>query len=1195
MAELSPDNKKQTAREDPDPRSKIAEPDLPIAAWLDEGESGDSPLHKFIPRELLDKLEAARESGSMARERRIVSMLFCDVQGSTAAAENLDPEEWTEIINGAFEHMIKPVYRYEGTLARLMGDAILAFFGAPIAHEDDPERAVMAGLEIVSGIQTYRESVLRDHGIELNVRVGIHTGMVVVGHVGSDLRMEYTAMGDAINLAARMEQSAPPGGVQISADTHQKVAHLFEFEELGEIPVKGKSAPISTYRVIRPRSRSGEAHRILRLDSPLVGRGQELSELEDSLARLRRGIGGLLFLIGQAGLGKSRLIQEARARLDAGDRPAVEWHETTCLSFERAQPYSLFRHWLGQRIGAAPSDRPDQLRLKIDRLSRVMELEGSPSDPRVWESLFGLPGRSGEEPLAGDSFKQLFRAATLRLWRHQVSRSPAVLVCDDLHWADSASIELLEQLFTLTEKVPLLVICSFRPERRSPAWGLKSRSELDYHHRYTELRLRPLSAQQSAELLENLTSHAALPDALRRSILVKSAGIPFYIEQVLVSLIESRALQQHNGHLQWVVPETLDEFELPDNLQSLLVARMDRLPEQTRRTLQVASVIGRAFHFRVLQQVRQPAEGIEQQLGQLLRADLIRELGREPELEYTFSNVLAQEAIYQTLLLRHRRILHRQVGLALETLFPERREELAPVLALHFEEAADPDRTLIYRKLAADTAFRLFGMPEAVLHYAKALEAAERGQADLEVRADLYLRLGRALELNGEYRAALDNYREMDSLADQQANQVMKLRALVAIGTILTTANEESDMARGERLMARALDLARQLGDEESEARIQWNLMNVFRLTHRAQEALEAGERSLELASKLDLKEQIGYTTNDLGYAYSGRGDVERVLQMWEQAIPIWRELNNLPMLTDSLSSYAGMLINIGDIAGAMEIYEEALEIGKTLDNPWARSYALFVPVVAYFAQMRISQALAAADECISLARQVGFVGGIGIMSCVRAQLYLELGDAEQARQSMDGIRGLLERKLPLFLATAVGTEALISIRCDLLDNAAASLHAFEDQGPPYDLMNSFNMEAAQCEYLLHMADYPQAERLASSIVADLHQRRIALFLPRFLVYQAQALLALGKAQTAWTRLSEAQTIAEQHEIRAGLWQIFALKAEIAESRGQEEIALQLRQRMKAVIDWIVSHTEQPDLVASFLKQLKTEKEIQEG
>jgi class 3 adenylate cyclase len=274
-------------------------------------------LLQYIPKELLSKLEAARSGHAMSGERRVVTILFCDVKGSTAAAEKMDPEDWAEVMNGAFEHLIAPVYRYEGTLARLMGDAILAFFGAPIAHEDDPERAVLAGLEIVEGIEPYQVETRERWDLDFSVRVGINTGLVVVGEVGSDLRMEYTAMGDAVNLAARMEQTAQPGTVQISEETYKRIAPLFEFEPLGKIEVKGKQEPIHAHRVLAIKAHRGRLRGIQGLEAPLVGRSTEMDALKASIEDLVNGQGGIHCLIGEAGLGKSRMIEEMRQGFEA--------------------------------------------------------------------------------------------------------------------------------------------------------------------------------------------------------------------------------------------------------------------------------------------------------------------------------------------------------------------------------------------------------------------------------------------------------------------------------------------------------------------------------------------------------------------------------------------------------------------------------------------------------------------------------------------------------------------------------------------------------------------------------------------------------------------------------------------------------------------------------------------------------------
>ena len=318
-------------------------------------------------------------SRGLEGERRVVTILFCDVKGSTAMAEHLDPEEWAEIMNAAFTYLIQPVQRYEGTVARLMGDSILAFFGAPIAHEDDPQRAVLAGLDIVDGIRPYCEQLRREVGLDFNVRVGINTGVVVVGEVGTALAGEYTAMGDAVNLAARMEQTAQPGSVQISGETHRLVSAFFEVEALGEVEVKGKREGVPAYRVLKRKEHPERGRGIVGFESPLVGREREVQTLRQALDDLKSGRGQILTLIGEAGLGKSRLIDELRANSNGDSAqqieslnhthptptPAVHWVESRGISYEASRPYGLFTQHLRHICEVKESDPPDAVRAKI--------------------------------------------------------------------------------------------------------------------------------------------------------------------------------------------------------------------------------------------------------------------------------------------------------------------------------------------------------------------------------------------------------------------------------------------------------------------------------------------------------------------------------------------------------------------------------------------------------------------------------------------------------------------------------------------------------------------------------------------------------------------------------------------------------------------------------------------------------------
>ncbi len=639
----------------------------------------DAPqLDRYIPEELREKLDSARSKGEMEGERRIVTMLFCDVKGSTAAAQHLDPEEWTEIINGAFEHMIKPVYKYEGTVARLMGDGILAFFGAPIAHEDDPQRAVLAGLDIVNQISAYRERINHSWGIDINVRVGINTGLVVVGIVGSDLRMEYSAMGDAINLAARMEQTAEPGTVQIAHDTYKLVKPLFEIEDLGAISIKGKTDPVPAYRVMGRQSKVGRQRGIEGLHETLAGREIELSAFQDILSAVQQAVGHIVCVIGDAGLGKSRLIREAKRSL--GNGQSLNWIETASLSYEINQPYAPFQRLIRRLNNMSPGDSADQVQEKLADLRDQLDESDGVRAQRVFEALFDLQS-DGEARLEGEAFKRELYQMMPVLWRQRFSQQPTVLVFDDLHWSDPASIELLLHLFPLTAEIPLVLVCAFRPERRGPVWRIKTTADEEFRHLYTDITVRPLSDKQVNELIDGLLINTDMPESLRVRILESAGGNPFFVEEVVRSLIDNQALvaeeieQDGQKMLYWRAQDNGQQIDIPSSLQSLLASRIDRLEEETRQLLQTASVIGRSFYRRVLEAIevqnQDTAQVIERQLKVLLRLEMIQEAARMPELEYRFSNPLTQEVAYQTILLKRRRELHRRVGQTLEQLFPD--------------------------------------------------------------------------------------------------------------------------------------------------------------------------------------------------------------------------------------------------------------------------------------------------------------------------------------------------------------------------------------------------------------------------------------------------------------------------------------------------------------------------------------------
>jgi ABC-type oligopeptide transport system substrate-binding subunit/class 3 adenylate cyclase len=745
-------------------------------------------IQRLIPKEYAERLLATR--GQPHDQRRTVTILFSDVKGSTAMAEKLDPEDVKDVMHGVFEFLIGAVYRYEGTLGQVVGDAILAFFGAPIAHEDDPERACRAALEITAEAQRYAEKLKVERGIEgFNVRVGINTGLVVMGELGSDLRVEYTAVGDAINLAARMEQNAEPGTVLITEATHKLIARLFETLAMPALQVKGKGEPVAVHRVLAAKAAAGgKARGIAGLESPLVGREAELGALQEALERLKAGVGGIVTIVGEAGLGKSRLVAEARetravivedlaggsataspysgaaiSPAGAGDcfgRVAprhdgtettprndreVRWAEGRCLSYGTSMAYLLWLDVLRGLLGVTVEDAPQQVGEKLQE--RVTALCGDPSETVLpyLARLLSLPLDGEAESQLRDLDGQQLKAGTFdaieALLLHAANKRPLVVVCEDLHWADPTSLELLERALTLTDHASLLLICLFRPDPAHGSWLLRETVRRSYGHRHTDLELRPLSAADSQALVGNLLQAADLTAELRQRIIGAAEGNPLFVEEVIRGLMDADAIVRDEATGRVVVTRRVADMVIPDTLQGVLVARLDRLTEDTKRVLQMAAVIGRIFLYRVLTAIAQEERQLDQHLLTLQRQELIRERARIPELEYIFKHELTRDAAYNGLLKKERRAFHRQVAEALERLFVERIEEQLGLLAYHWESADDAAKATAYLLRAGDQARLAYAHQEAIDYYQRALRFLEKQDADGQA-ARTWMKLG---------------------------------------------------------------------------------------------------------------------------------------------------------------------------------------------------------------------------------------------------------------------------------------------------------------------------------------------------------------------------------------------------------------------------------------------------------------------
>ncbi len=562
-----------------------------------------SRLTAAAPGPLAAKVRAAAH---LAGERRVVTVLFADVVGSTALAEQVGGEAWMAIMNGAFDRITPAIYRYEGTIAQLVGDGLWAFWGAPVAHEDDPVRAVRAALDLLAAARRYAEEVRCQHSIIFAMRACLNTGPVVLGPVGDDLRYEYTAMGGTVNLAARLKFVAQPMMVLVTEQTHRFVASLFDCEELGPIEVKGRAEPLRVYRVQGLKAEPGRVRGLAGLQSPMVGRDAELKTLVQLGEAVRAGLGRAVLIVGEPGLGKTRLITEWKAAVEAaGHVPGPQWAEGHSLSYGQGLAYHLLLDLIRSLLGI--SDLADEPEARATLLSFTTDLLGDAA-PEVYPYLghllmLKLEGEALErvQVLDPQALQVQYLIALRRLLGAMAARRPLVLILEDLHWADPSSIDLLSKLLPLALTSPVLFCLVCRPDRDAPGWKLVTAAREILGGVLTEITLTALSEADSRRLVANLLEIEALPERMRALILKKAEGNPFFVEEVIRMLIDRGAIVRRDGG--WVAGAEIEAVDIPDNLHGLLLARIDRLPDEAKHALRVAAVIGRQFPVKVLEYV----------------------------------------------------------------------------------------------------------------------------------------------------------------------------------------------------------------------------------------------------------------------------------------------------------------------------------------------------------------------------------------------------------------------------------------------------------------------------------------------------------------------------------------------------------------------------------------------------------------
>lgn len=1042
------------------------------------------PLNVVAPLEQEPAPEQALPTGDLAPlegERRVATIILADVKGSTDLMEQVGTETWVKLMNRVLQILETEVYRFGGKVDQFRGDGLVAFFGTTTAHEDDPERAVLAALAMQEALQPYAAELENLEGISLALRVGVNTGEVIVTSVGNDRQYrEETAMGEAIALAARMETAAEPGTVLVSDSTYRLTATQFEWLPLGEIRVKGVSYPIVVYRPLAPFT-NPEKPEAYELPTPVIGRDAEIESLKACIADLSDGIGGIVIISGEQGMGKSlltnevrqylarqnALLAEARDKQTAGqdapaETPGVMWLRGRCRSYTQSQPYAMWqdvlRNWLGIRQNEPHEQTRDRLRQQAEALWGDQADEYYPD----LAALLALPLEAQYAEhirrLDADSLRQQF-FLTIHQWIEALAQdNPLVLNLSDMQWVDTTSLDLLKYCLPLCDYTGLLWLFVFRPDRASQIWEFRHFVETEYPHRLMSLNLPPLAAEQSRAMIEALIGPDVLPEATQDLIIQKAEGNPYYIQEMVRALILQGILTRAPETDHWRTTQAVTALTLPDSLQSLLLASIDRLAPEEQHILQIASVIGVVFWSNILEVLAADRSRLKAHLTALQRAQLIRERGRASELgiEYVFKSSLIRDAAYDRLLSSQRTGYHLQIAEYIENHCCEANllhtlPQFYGTLAYHYRSAGKPEKELDYTLKGAEYAKTIYANAEAGKQYTRALEMLDEMESQAADDAQRYARRAqRFMVLNerrevyylmGQFEATwadatallplaeqladdpawtIDALLQQPGVADYQCKEeieagVPMAQQALALAQQLADPRREMEsliaivnhrLALGDPswqpLAERALELARQLKDQHYEARLIIAMGGVFAFSDEPALSTEYLEAAAALAIRQGLDDKITQMAllNLLGLEFERSGDYYRLLTEYQQErLNISREIGHRPNESKALQACGRIQgIYLGDYQGGLTLLEECRRI---LTGTRDEVYPLLHTAQIQSEQYQYSEALASLERIRIIGEPVQD-RGLASLKLVWAILYNALGDEAHLHMALD-------------------------------------------------------------------------------------------------------------------------------------------------------------------------------------------------
>lgn len=1003
-------------------------------------------------------------SGDTARaapaesDRRAVTVLFADLTGFTALSESLDPEDVRAFQSDLFHEMAAAVERYEGFVEKFVGDAVMAVFGAPLAHEDDPERALHAALAMQERMAALNRRWEPRVGRPLALHAGINTGPVVAGRIGSSADAAYAVTGDTVNTAARLQNAAEPGQVLVSEATFILARHAFAFEPVGGLTLKGKSEPVPAYRVLRAREtrRSARGLEALGLAAPLTGRDQELSQLRAAFEDMLDGRAQVVSLIGEPGAGKSRLQRDFLANLKGQGRLATTGVRRATCSPLGERPYGVVASLLREAYGVASGDPLDVASRKLESGLGLLGVDAGEAT-RLAAVLVQILGIERDDTrirhLEPEQIKRQIFMATRALVEWRLEAGPLILIVEDVHWADAASIELLGSLVDELVDRPLMLLLTSRPTVDGPVLG-------GARVPHTIIRLDPLSAGHSESLLAAFfgDSLRRLPERMQALIVERAGGNPLYLEEIVRSLIADGVLVRDGDG--WRCASDSDAVQVPSTIQGLLLARIDRLPVPARQLLQEAAVIGAAVDGALLRMVAADAAATDSALETLVNAELLVEAARDASdgaprgPSYRFRQGLVREVVYQNMLVRRRTDIHGRVARALLSACggePQRLEELE-ALGHHFCLGGDRLEGARHLSAAGDWARGMYANADAARHYQRALEALTECKEGEPLRPSIRERLADLLGPSGERDLALDHYEAVETGYRQQGDAVGRARVCRKMGGLHWGAG---DRARALDCFQDALALLEKHPEHIEVAHVYQEMGRLAFRSGDNQRALDWAQQALARAERLAALPSVGadhmaeigaavaHSENTIGAALARLGRPDEAVGHIERSVEVARQHG---LLRDACRGLAnlGVLYSTLDPGRAIETCTAGLETAKKIGDLGFQSRLYANLAVAYCALTNRcdEEGIGAAHAAIDLDRRLGLLDHLAVPLVVLGQIYQCHGDPPRAVAHYREALALAERSgEPQLLFPCY--DGLATVHLDLGDEGQAE-HYFQ-------------------------------------------------------------------------------------------------------------------------------------------------------